>query len=77
MFLFDSEEIKSIAKIPTKVLIQIYDSMVCSIFNYASSVWQIGNTNSLEKISYENILTNITLHQIDSTSLHFSFSVVD
>jgi hypothetical protein len=25
--------------------------MVCSIFNYASSVWQIGNTNSLEKIN--------------------------
>lgn len=44
-------EIKGIAKIPTKVLIQIYDSMVCSIFNYASSVWQIGNTNSLEKIN--------------------------
>jgi hypothetical protein len=44
-------EIKGIAKIPTKVLIQIYDSMVCSIFNYASSVRQIGNTNSLEKIN--------------------------
>ena len=25
--------------------------MVFSIFNYASSVWQIGNTNSLEKIN--------------------------
>ena len=25
--------------------------MVCSIFNYASSVWQIGNTNSLQKIN--------------------------
>ena len=44
-------EIKGIAKIPTKVLIQIYDSMVCSIFNYANSVWQIGNTNSLETIN--------------------------
>ena len=29
----------------------LYDSMICSIFNYASSVWQIGNTNSLEKIN--------------------------
>jgi hypothetical protein len=27
----------------------------------------------MEKISYENILTNITLHQIDSTSLHLLF----
>jgi hypothetical protein len=44
-------EIKGIAKIPRKVLIQMYDCMVCSIFNYASSVWQIGNTNSLEKIN--------------------------
>jgi hypothetical protein len=44
-------EIKGIAKIPTKVLIQIYDSIVCSIFNCVSSVWQIGNTNSLEKIN--------------------------
>ena len=44
-------EIKGIAKIPTNVLIQIYDSMVCSIFNYDSSVWQIGNTNNLEKIN--------------------------
>jgi hypothetical protein len=25
------------------------------------------------KLSYENILTNITLHQIDSTSLHLLF----
>jgi hypothetical protein len=25
--------------------------MVCSIFNYASNIWQIGNTNSLEKIN--------------------------
>ena len=27
----------------------------------------------MEKISYENILTNIALHQIDSTSLHLLF----
>ena len=27
----------------------------------------------MEKISYENIFTNITLHQIDSTSLHLLF----
>jgi hypothetical protein len=27
----------------------------------------------MEKLSYENILTNITLHQIDSTSLHLLF----
>ena len=52
-------EIKGIAKISTKVLIQIYDSMVCSIFNYASSVWQIGNTNSLEKINEVQRSTSI------------------
>jgi len=44
-------EIKGIGKIPTKSLLQIYDSMVCSIFNYASSIWQIGKTNSLDKIN--------------------------
>jgi hypothetical protein len=27
----------------------------------------------MEKLSYKNILTNITLHQIDSTSLHLLF----
>jgi hypothetical protein len=27
----------------------------------------------MEKLSYENILNNITLHQIDSTSLHLLF----
>ena len=27
----------------------------------------------MEKLSYANILTNITLHQIDSTSLHLLF----
>jgi hypothetical protein len=27
----------------------------------------------MEKLSYENILTNITLHQIDSASLHLLF----
>ena len=27
----------------------------------------------MDKLSYENILTNITLHQIDSTSLHLLF----
>lgn len=25
--------------------------MVCSLFNYASSIWQIGKTNSLDKIN--------------------------
>jgi hypothetical protein len=30
-------------------------------------------TELMEKLSYENILTNITLHQIDSTSLHLLF----
>jgi hypothetical protein len=30
-------------------------------------------TKLMEKLSYENILTNITLHQIDSTSLHLLF----
>jgi hypothetical protein len=27
----------------------------------------------MEKLSYENILTNITLHQTDSTSLYLLF----
>jgi hypothetical protein len=35
--------------------------MVCSIFNHASSVWKIGNTNSLEKINEVQMLLNISL----------------
>ena len=44
-------EIKGIAKVPTKTLLQIFDSLVCSIFNYASSVWQIGNPSALDKLN--------------------------
>ena len=31
----------------------------------------------MEKLSYENILTNIALHQIDSTSLHLLFTLLN
>ncbi|CAG2198582.1 unnamed protein product [Mytilus edulis] len=44
-------EIKGIALIPTKTLIQIYDSLVCSIFNYASSIWQSSTSSHLDKLN--------------------------
>ncbi|VDI32901.1 Hypothetical predicted protein [Mytilus galloprovincialis] len=43
-------EIKGIANIPTKRLIEIYQSLVCSTITYASCVWQIGNSTNLHKL---------------------------
>ena len=40
-------QIKGIAKISSRILIQIYLSLVGSILSYASSIWQIGNDNQL------------------------------
>ncbi|CAG2201657.1 unnamed protein product [Mytilus edulis] len=43
-------EIKGIANIPTKRLIEIYQSLVCSTITYASCVWQIGTSTNLHKL---------------------------
>ncbi|CAG2213981.1 unnamed protein product [Mytilus edulis] len=40
-------EIKGIALVPTKTL----DSLVCSIFNYASSIWQSSTSSHLDKLN--------------------------
>ena len=44
-------EVKGIAKIPTKSIIMIYQSLVGSIFTYASCVWQTGNSSELNKLN--------------------------
>ncbi|VDI77795.1 Hypothetical predicted protein [Mytilus galloprovincialis] len=43
--------IKGIAKISTKILIQIYQSIVLSTMLYASSVWQINNNTHIDKLN--------------------------
>jgi hypothetical protein len=43
-------QIKGIAKISSRNLIQIYQSLVGSILSYASSIWQIGNDSQLKKL---------------------------
>jgi hypothetical protein len=43
-------QIKGIAKISSRILIQIYQSLVGSILSYASSIWQIGNDSQLKKL---------------------------
>ena len=44
-------QIKGIAKISSRILIQIYQTLVGSILSYASSIWQIGN-ESVEKAGF-------------------------
>lgn len=43
-------KIKGIAKISSRILIQIYQSLVGSILSYASSIWQIRNDSQLKKL---------------------------
>ena len=43
-------QIKGIAKISSRILIQIYQSLVGSILSYASSICQIGNDSQLKKL---------------------------
>ena len=43
-------QIKGIAKISSRILIQIYQNLVGSILSYASSIWQIGNDSQLKKL---------------------------
>ncbi|VDI56199.1 Hypothetical predicted protein [Mytilus galloprovincialis] len=43
--------IKGIAKVSTKILIQIYQSIVLSTMLYASSVWQINNNTHIDKLN--------------------------
>ena len=44
-------EIRGIANIKTKFLLQIYNSMVGSILQYASCVWQTGNMEHLNRLN--------------------------
>ncbi|CAG2212552.1 unnamed protein product [Mytilus edulis] len=43
--------IKGVAKISTKILLQIYQSIVLSTLEYASSVWQTCETNITDKLN--------------------------
>jgi hypothetical protein len=49
-------QIKGIAKISSRILIQIYQSLVGSILSYASSIWQIGNDSQLKKLDAGSFL---------------------
>jgi hypothetical protein len=40
-------EIKGLGQIKTKLLFQIYNSLIGSVLQYASCVWQIGNKDSM------------------------------
>jgi hypothetical protein len=43
-------EIKELGQIKTKFLLQIYNSLIGSVLQYASYVWQIGNKDNLDKL---------------------------
>ncbi|VDI75617.1 Hypothetical predicted protein [Mytilus galloprovincialis] len=43
--------IKGVAKVSTKILLQIYQSIVLSTLEYASSVWQTCETNITDKLN--------------------------
>lgn len=44
-------DIKGIAKVSTKRLIELYRSFKSSAINYASCIWQIINSTSLDKLN--------------------------
>ena len=44
-------EIKRLGQIKTKFLMQIYNSLIGSVLQYASCVWQIGNKGNLDKLN--------------------------
>ena len=44
-------EIKGLGQIKTKLLLQIYNSLIGSVLQYASCVWQIGNKDNLDKLN--------------------------
>ena len=44
-------EIKGLGQIKTNFLLQIYNSLIGSVLQYASCVWQIGNKDKLNKLN--------------------------
>ena len=44
-------EIKGRGQIKTKFVLQIYNSLIGSVLQYASCVWQIGNKDNLDKLN--------------------------
>ena len=44
-------EIKGLGQIKTKLLFQIYNSLIGSVLQYASCVWRIGNKDNLDKLN--------------------------
>ena len=44
-------EIKGLGQIKTKFLLQIYNSLIGSVLQYASCVRQIGNKDNLDKLN--------------------------
>ena len=44
-------EINGLGQIKTKLLLQIDNSLIGSVLQYASCVWQIGNKDNLDKLN--------------------------
>ena len=44
-------EIKGLGQIKTNVLLQIYNSLIGSVLQYASCVWRIGNKDNLDMLN--------------------------
>jgi hypothetical protein len=44
-------EIKGLGQIKTNLLLKIYNSLIGSVLQYASCVWQIGNKDNLDKLN--------------------------
>jgi hypothetical protein len=55
-------EIKGLGQIKTKFVLQIYNSLIGSVLQYASCVWQIGNKDNLDKLNYMPISISFLLH---------------
>ena len=51
-------EIKRLGQIKTKFLMQIYNSLIGSVLQYASCVWQIGNKDNLDKLNTVQRIVN-------------------
>jgi len=61
-------EIKGLGQIKTKFALQVYNSLIGSVLQYASCVWQIGNKDNLDKLSTVQRIANNTRLTIDCQS---------
>jgi hypothetical protein len=60
--------IKGLGQIKTKIVLQIYNSLIGSVLQYASCVWQIGNKDNLDKLNTVQRIVNNPRLTIDCQS---------